>query len=88
MRWSAKADSSHLPRLLEYQADVNLSDDAGETALIKAARLGHRDQVAGLIEAGAEVNAKDNNGDTALSLATAGRHEGIARLLADAGARE
>ena len=58
-------------------ANVNVSDEVGETPLLLAARQGQRDVVRYLIEQGANVNAGDKKGDTPLSLVAAW-HDGMA----------
>ena len=49
-----------------HEADVNMSDSFGGTALYWAARSGHEALVRLLLEHKADVNAKCNNGQTAL----------------------
>ncbi len=64
---AAMSDSLRVARyLLDNQANVNVTDRQGETALTMAAAGGHRAMVELLLSRGAEVNAKDDNGYTAL----------------------
>jgi ankyrin repeat protein len=51
-------DAAQLKKLLEAGADHAAADEAGETALMHAARGGHIAAVQVLIAAGADVNAK------------------------------
>ena len=51
-------------------ADVNATNNDGETALMLASKNSKTHTVKYLLERGADVNAKDNNGRTALSLAS------------------
>jgi ankyrin repeat protein len=56
--------------LLNKGADVNISDNQGDTALILAASFGDENMVKFLLSKGADINAKLNDGTTALILAT------------------
>ena len=56
--------------LLQNGADVNIKNDLGTTALIRASRNGYKDVVEVLLEGGADVHQKDNDGETALMAAT------------------
>ena len=68
--------------LIRLGANVDVRDqDGGDTALIRAARMGNTDLVKVLLAAHANVHIKDGRGETALSEAIAGGHEGIAALL-------
>jgi len=53
----------------------------GETALIKAARFGHKDIVETLLQNNADVNAKSKNGTTALIIAIQGNHKETVEIL-------
>jgi len=68
-------DASFLQELIEAGADVNASDEDGETALMAAAEKGHLSKVKLLIEKGANVGAKDKTGKTALQYARAPRDD-------------
>jgi ankyrin repeat protein len=70
--------------LIEGGADVNLKG-MGETALEAASRLGYTNIVQMLVAAGADVNAGKGR---ALQYALAGGHEGVIRVLVDAGAEK
>jgi ankyrin repeat protein len=66
-------------------ADVNATDERGNTPLLEAARYGHDDICRVLIAAGADVKAKDKDGKTALMLAVQGNHDEVVRVLKQAG---
>jgi uncharacterized protein len=85
---AAKAGSPDSVRqlLLSPNVDVNGVDDAGNTALIEAARLGHNEVVQVLLLAKADINKKNNQGKTALMVAAEGGHEESVALLTQAAA--
>ncbi|NWW89612.1 KANK4 protein, partial [Rhynochetos jubatus] len=68
--------------LLSCQADVNLQDEEGTTALMVACRLGNTDIVRLLLaQPGCQVALTDKGGNSALSLAQRAAHGDIAALL-------
>jgi ankyrin repeat protein len=69
-------------------ADVNATDERGNTPLLEAARYGHDDICRVLIAAGANLKAKDKDGKTALMLAVQGGHDEVVRVLKQAGETE
>ena len=69
-------------------ADVNATNERGNTPLLEAARYGHEDICRVLIAAGADVKAKDKDGKTALTLAIQGGHDQVVRVLKQAGETE
>jgi ankyrin repeat protein len=69
-------------------ANVNVTDEHGNTALIEAARNGHDRVVLVLLNAGADLKVKNDDGKTALMLASQGGHEDTARALRTSGALE
>ena len=69
-------------------ADVNATNERGNTPLLEAARYGHEDICRVLIAAGADVKAKDKDGKTALTLAIQGGHDQVVRDLKQAGETE
>src|ERR1700754_172293 len=69
-------------------ADVNATDERGNTPLLEAARYGHDDICRVLIGAGANLKAKDRDGKTALMLAVQGDHDEVVRILKQAGETE
>lgn len=62
-------DAARIRQLLDAGADASITDEAGETALMHAARHGQLAAVETLIAAGADVNAKSPQGWTALARA-------------------
>jgi len=69
-------------------ADVNATDERGNTPLLEAARYGHDDICRVLIAAGANLKAKDKDGKTALMLAVQNSHDDVVRVLKQAGATD
>jgi ankyrin repeat protein len=69
-------------------ADVNATDERGNTPLLEAARYGHDDICRVLIAAGANLKAKDKDGKTALMLAVQNNHDDVVRVLKQAGATD
>lgn len=67
--------------LLEYCADVNLTNDRGQAALSLAASAGHLDIVQLLVQAGAQVNKVDDESECALVMAARGGHTQVVELL-------
>lgn len=61
--------NAQVTKLLKAKANVNETDDQGNTALMLAAQAGHQNVVQTLLKAGADTNAQNNNGTTALMLA-------------------
>ena len=56
--------------LLDKGADFNTRDDNGNTALMKASKLGNYQCADLLIQAGADVNIVNSNDETAIEIAT------------------
>jgi ankyrin repeat protein len=82
--------SALFKELVANGADVNTTNNNGETALIIAAQaygVSLTAVVETLLEAGVDVSARDNDGKTALMYARF-RHHAIEHLLIDAGAEE
>ena len=77
-----------LRALLAAGAEVNHVNNAGETALYKAAEQGHVDAVRALLQAGADINRATNKSRTPLAATRGGGHEEAARVLLEAGAEE
>ena len=55
--------------LIAANANLNLQNEDGTTALMFAVSSNHKEIVKLLIDAGADINLKDNDGDTALDFA-------------------
>ena len=72
--------------LIQTGADVNATDDLGNTALTKAVENWHDDCLDKLILAGANVNATDNLGNAALTIALKKKHYTCFDKLIEAGA--
>ena len=75
--------------LLEKNADVNLKDSEGNTALMWAAYSEHDDPeiIRAILKRGAEINAKANDGSTALSWAMKKGNTKTVSLLKQSGAK-
>ncbi len=69
--------------LLEHGADINRTDECGNTPLILAAMNGHSDLVTLLLEKGADAAAKQYTGKTALIMAQQYRQAGTAAALVE-----
>lgn len=67
---------------------VDVKDECGRTALMRAAYDGNTNIVKTLLGRGANVNARDVADATALTLAISGGCDEIEQLLRDAGAKE
>jgi hypothetical protein len=89
MQAADKGDLAAVQQLLTAKADVNASDQGGETALIHACRNPRANPalVKALLAAGADPNIRSRNDYTALGWATARGNAEIARLLRRAGAK-
>lgn len=74
-----------LALLLEARADIEARDCIGCTALLCAARAGHKGTVAILVDAGADVDAKSHDGSTALIFAAGAGHADLVEFLLDVG---
>lgn len=83
---NARGDLVAVRGLLDRGVDINRRDRYGQTALMLAARAGHREVVEVLIEHRAELNVTAKFGLSALMLAIVAGHPEIARILARAGA--
>ena len=75
--------SKCLELLISADADLNLQDQDGKTALMWVARRGQHKHFEILLRAGIDVNIRDKSGRTALLEAVgAGHHECVKLLLA------
>ena len=83
-----KGHFAALKSLLENGADVNAIDDSGETALMKAAKMGDAMTINILLNNGADINSKDLSGKTALIYALENDNQITANILKQAGAKE
>jgi hypothetical protein len=66
---------------LDYGVKPVATDDAGKSALHKAAELGLEAVLMELVQGVDDVDLRDGDGDTALDLALRENHEGIIRFL-------
>ena len=74
---AAEGDRAAVLSLLQEGANVNGTNESGETALHLAARAGHLSVIHALKEHGANVSLRDQAGSTALELAVAYRHSHV-----------
>ena len=72
--------------LLERGADINKTDNHGETPLLGASRNGHLNVVRVLLAGGADINKADNNGITPLWIASSLGRVNVVKLLLREGA--
>lgn len=82
--WFKAAETNNIATVkkLINQIDVNAKDGSGKTALMVAARYGHRSIVKFLVRClNADVNIQDKLGNTALIYATIYAHPDIVKLL-------
>ncbi|MEN9336262.1 MAG: hypothetical protein RLZZ500_1249 [Bacteroidota bacterium] len=81
MAATVKGNLALVTLLLKHQADPNLSDDQGNTALIYAAMFQNVDIVKVLLSHGAQRDAKDGHGQTAFEHAIKTGNEELINLL-------
>jgi ankyrin repeat protein len=74
--------------LLEAGAELDATDNDGQTALMKAAADGNEEAVRLLLQAGAVVDATGKHGKTALMWAAIKCKKEVVRMLLKAGAEE
>jgi ankyrin repeat protein len=87
--FAARINNAELVKtLLGYGARVNERNEAGQTALMLAAREGYVENVKVLIEGLADVNKMDDDDWTALKYARENKHENVVELLKSYGAVE
>lgn len=78
-----KGDLDMVKFLVENDANVNLEDDMGKTALIYAAANGHFEIVKYLVEHGADIYHEDEGECDACGRAIQNGHEEIGNYLSD-----
>jgi ankyrin repeat protein len=69
-----------------FEADPNLQDQDGQTALMRATSQGQTETVKELINFGADLNLQDQRGDTAVIIATQIPRPDVLQVLVSAGA--
>ena len=67
--------------LLEWGAEIDSTDEAGNTALSYAANCGHSDVVKCLLEKGANVTHRNNNGQNALNIAITNKNSTLTNTI-------
>ncbi|MBP3546584.1 MAG: ankyrin repeat domain-containing protein [Alphaproteobacteria bacterium] len=67
--------------LLKNGAEINETDEIGNTALMYAAENGHKEIVKLLLDNGANIKARNEDGDTAKTLALKNKHYDIVDLI-------
>ncbi|KAK7420387.1 hypothetical protein QQX98_002810 [Neonectria punicea] len=72
--------------LISYNADVDMQDAEGMSALHHAAKAGHLDVIQQLIKAGADMSARDHKKRTALHSGVQSAHLDVVECLIAAGA--
>jgi ankyrin repeat protein len=85
LRAANDGDAGTVAALLNQGLDPNSADPAGNTVLMIAARLGHKDVVTALIGR-AQVARMSAHGDTAVNFAALNGHVEIVKLLVENGA--
>ena len=73
--------------LIEQGADINATDQAGETALYYAANNGHRDVIEFLLGKGADLSSINKDGLTPVECAIMRGHRSIVELMVARGAQ-
>lgn len=81
-----KGDANEVAAHLDRGLDANTTDASGNTILMLAARLGHRELASLLLARKASVNRRNAVGDNALMMASIKGDLPMVRLLAAAGA--
>ena len=78
-------DVAGIQAALDRGANIEATDNDGQTALMQAARWGHADAVKLLLEKGANVKSTDKNGTTALLCAAPNGSADMVKLLLEKG---
>ena len=82
------SDVAMVRLLLQSKADPGATDPTGETALIRAAKIGNLEVVAALLDAGAAVDTPDSGfQQTPLMAAARGGYAPVVKLLIEHGAK-
>ncbi len=83
---AAARGESELKQIIARGYDINMTDEDGETPLMRAAERGNLKAVDVLLKAGAKVNMQDKDGKTALMEAADDGHNAVVQRLIEAGA--
>src|SRR5689334_8056104 len=86
-RMAESADVNGVAAVLSRGVDVDVRNEHGMTALMRAARCGHAAVVRALLEHGADPNVARNDRFTALALAAFFGHTETVRILIEHGAK-
>lgn len=90
VKWVKKFSNEGVPEkinlLLEFNADTNIKDKKGNTALIYAVKHGTPELIKALIKHGANINTPDNMGYTPLMEAILSKKQKIVETLLQLGA--
>ena len=86
LKAAAANDLKEMKRLIKQGADVNDTNEYGETGLTIAAKSGFAEIAEFLIRQGADVNAREFDGATPLMAASLKGHPSIVRMLLEKGA--
>lgn len=76
-----KGQANTIDALLTAGANINFSNDLGETALMRAAQWGETSIVQKLLAAGADPYVQNNMGETALDIANNRGQTQVTRIL-------
>ncbi len=87
IRAADKGNMQEVIRLLKKGADVNGTDEEGQTALMWASMWGYVSVMQVLIEHGADIHLRTAEGETALTCALSMGHEEARKLLLERGAK-
>lgn len=74
-------NSAVIGYLLEQGLDIDAVNEAGQSALMHAARRGNLENIQILLKAGANPHLNDKNGDTALGFAKWKKHSAVEKVL-------
>ncbi len=85
-RLAGSADAADIEVFCEYSANPDLSNDRGETVLIRCIRLGNLEAAQSLLAQGVDVNAVNELGQSALHLLSKHHLDALVEPLVDAGA--
>ena len=84
LHFAAEGEANLVALLLKHGADVNATNDGGETPLIKAVLFNDADSTAVLLKAGASPTIKDRSGHSAADYAEHSKSSLISSLMREA----